>query len=135
MTKTSKFSDLVDEDALISVKETPIRMTDATIKLILWKVYERAQKDADKKRVSDYYDCCFSVFLTLLITLASATFHDLCGIDARFIEILAKVCLFVTGLGGLGLLLWNHHTQRAHDTSIRNDAVEEVLSRDIKGSQ
>lgn len=45
MANKSKFDIINDDDAHIIVKETPVHLTDEKIKSILYRTYERVQKE------------------------------------------------------------------------------------------
>lgn len=133
MANRNKFSIVDNDDAEIVVKETAVHLTDEKIKSILYRTYERAQKDTKKKCVCNYYGCCFSVSATLFWSLVTATFHDFLFLSAKDCEMIAKIGLWGMGIVGLALFIWKRMAKMDDDTTHRDKAVDEVFSKYIKG--
>lgn len=132
MASKSKFDIINDDDAHIIVKETPVHLTDEKIKSILYRTYERAQNDMSVKKWYDYYDCCFSVSGTLLLTLLTASFNKTLGIEPDELASIAKLMLGISLLSGIVFLILKLKAKRQSDMSKRDIAVEEVFSKYIK---
>ena len=132
MASKSKFDIISEDDAHIIVKETPVHLTDEKIKSVLYRTYERAQKDMSVKKWYDYYDCCFSVSGTLFLTLLTASFNETLGLEPDKLVYIAKMLLFISLLLGIVFLIIKLKANRQSDASKRDIAVEEVFSRYIK---
>lgn len=132
MTSKSKFDIISSDGEHIIVKETPVHLTDEKIKSVLFRAYEYAQKDVNTKSLLDYYDCCFSVSLTLFLTLLTASFNGVFGIEANTVTLIVKIVFGSLMILGILMLVLKLNTKRQSDTKQRDIAVEEVFSRYIK---
>ena len=131
MSNKSKLDIIINDDAHIIVRETPIYLPDEKVRSILYRTYERAQHDV-KGKLYDYYDCLFSVAITAFIAVNTTSFHDYFGMDAATITRLASITWAAPLIGGILLIVWKLRSKQKDGTLQRDNAVDEVFAKYIK---
>lgn len=133
MANKSKTEIINNEDEHIIVKETPVHISDEKMKSVLYRTYEQAQKDLGKRKLYDHYGCFFSVSGTLFISLASASFHDFLFFSKEECTMVVKICFGLSLVMGILSLFWKLKIKSDNDTTCRDNAVDAVFDKYIKG--
>lgn len=118
---------IIDQNAGgLVITEKLVQISDEKIKGILAQAYEYARRDA---RVVHWYDCGIAVLTNaglLLVTLMTANFHDVLGLNGETLQHVAWAVWLVLVVVGLLAASRRSCEQSKEEHEERDRAVEEI---------
>ena len=125
---------IVNDSGGLVLEERKITVSDEKLKTILMRLYERSRKDATKFQWYEMYQVCWSIFFTLVLTLATtgvsdfkAPFSDKILMAESTVEMMCWVVAFVLFVFGLVCVFWRMKSKVNDQNSERDVAVSDCL--------
>lgn len=124
----TQFQNIVTDSVGIVCLETKVDISDEKLKGLLMRAYESARKDARAFRVSKLYGILLSIAGTLFLTLLTADFKDVLGMESSVITTIAwLICAFCFVVGMIFCIV-NSNKSSEDEIDGRNKTVQEILS-------
>ena len=115
----------------ISIKSTPISLSDDTLKLMMIQAYESAQRNESSFSISKCAGILLSIAGTLIVALITSSFKAIGQIPAEMVRWIAIIVCIVCGIVGVAILSVRYANRLKTSTSKRDDSIQKILTEQM----